>query len=361
VRAGFLSTAALSLCACVLNGVAAQPASEPKYLQRLEFPNREETFKPPRAVTADLHTGEIFVCDMRGRRIVIYDRYGTFSYQIPSGTRYGSPLDVAVDPEGFLFVLTFQGRTPIVAMLDFDGLYLGEFELPIAAGSTEPPDPVSLAISPTGDRLYVMDQASGGRLWILDRTGEVLREIDLVLDKSWEWLRGRLLGRVDVYGDIVLESFPVEGRIRLRDLDGNIVSFVGMKGTSRCRLGLPIAAAMDGEGRIYVTDRQRMVYTIWDPVGNRCLGEYSGIGRSPGALYNPIDLTLNSDGKLYISQGFEGRVQVYQVEIPPPAPGESVPRILAATPQGQAPAERGDPAESAPTGPSPQPLPARTR
>ena len=326
MRSLLKSTTALLTCVSALTVIAAQQRPEPKYMQRLEFPTREERFEPPQSVTADLHTGEVFVTDTRGTRVVIYDRLGTYRYQIPSGIVYRAPIDVAVDPEGFLFVLAKSGTTPIVARLDFDGLYLGEISLPTVAGSEEGPDPVSLAISPTGDRLYVMDQASGGRLWILDREGGVRREIDVVDDDSWEPLRGRLLGRTDVYGDTLLVSLPVEGRIRICDLNGDVRGHVGRKGAGPCQLGLPIAAAMDRNGKVFIVDRQRMVLQLWDPEANRCLGEYSGIGQSAGALYNPLDMALDGNGRLFISQGYEGRVQVFEVAIPAPSPGASVPQ-----------------------------------
>jgi hypothetical protein len=76
-----------------------------------------------------------------------------------------------------------------------------------------------------------------------------------------------------------------------------------------------------------------MVLQLWDPEANRCLGEYSGIGQSAGALYNPLDMALDGNGRLFISQGYEGRVQVFEVAIPAPSPGASQPSQLRVSPR----------------------------
>ena len=78
-----------------------------------------------------------------------------------------------------------------------------------------------------------------------------------------------------------------------------------------CQTAFPVAAALGADGTVVVLDWQRMLFMLWDPRTNRCLGETSGIGNAPGWLYQPSDLALDAEGRLYVSQGFEGRVQVF--------------------------------------------------
>jgi hypothetical protein len=68
---------------------------------------------------------------------------------------------------------------------------------------------------------------------------------------------------------------------------------------------------MDDEGHIWIVDQQRMVYSRWSIEENLCLAEYFGPGNLPGYMYYPLDLALDASGRLYVSQGFEGRVQSY--------------------------------------------------
>jgi hypothetical protein len=50
----------------------------------------------------------------------------------------------------------------------------------------------------------------------------------------------------------------------------------------------------------------------WDLARGVCVSEHYGFGNAPGAFYQPSDLALDSSGRLYVSQGFEGRIQVYE-------------------------------------------------
>ncbi|MCP4661934.1 MAG: hypothetical protein GY856_41555 [bacterium] len=195
-------------------------------------------------------------------------------------------------------------------LLDFDGKFIREVPLlGLPEGSLEP-SPISVALSPAGDRLYLVDQANQ-QLWLADRDGKIRGAIDLAVDLTAEETREQLLGRVDVYGDTVLVAVPTAGQVLLFDLDGGSRGHIGLKGASPCQLMFAVAAALAADGRILVLDQRRMLFMLWDPGTNRCLAEYSGFGNAPGALYQPADLALDGEGRVWISQGFEGRVQVF--------------------------------------------------
>jgi len=301
------------------NAVAQEPSITPTYLQRLELPSRTDGFRQPRSVVADLHAGEIFICDTWNSRIVIFDQLGSYRYQIQGGTSFRSPLDVAVDPEGYIFLLARRGREARVFLLDFDGLYIDDFAVPTIEASDQPPRPMSLAVSPSGKQLFILDTAAH-RVWITDRAVTITGHADLTGGLSDEELLEQLYGHLDVYGERLLVAVPSAGQVRMFDLQGNPVGHVGRKGTARCQSGFPVAGALDGEGNAVVLDKQRMLFTIWRVEDNVCIGEFSGIGQSPGALYAPNDLALDSRGKIYIAQTFEGRVQVFEGANPAPVP-----------------------------------------
>ncbi len=319
--------AALTVIAlAVAQDITAQDAGkedDPVYAARLRMPSRLDDLGYSRAVTADLHTGEIFVCDSRKQRIVIFDRAGLFLYQIPGGEIFRAPIDLAVDPEGYLLLLaSHQGREALLR-LDFDGKPLGEIVLSDLPDVT-PPNLVSLALSPAGDRLYLLDEANQ-RLWIADPDGAVTDSVDLAAEAelSDKEAREYRLGHVDVYDDTVLVAMPNIGSVRLFDLDGRPRGRVGIKGTGPCQTAFPVAAALGADGNVVVLDWQRMKFMIWDPGANRCLGQTSGIGNAPGFVYQPSDVALDGDGRIYVSQGFEGRVQVWTGPSPAAGTGQA--------------------------------------
>lgn len=321
--------AALALCVAaglVAPASAQEPPGRPAYSRTLDLPVASDALASSDAVHADLHTGEVFVCDARRNRIVIFDADGAFRYQIPGGDAFAYPRDLAVDPEGYLVVLADRRGGPAVVELDFDGLFLGEVGLTGLPDGAAPPNLVSLALSPAGDRIYLVD-AENLRLWIAGRDGAVVGFVDLASDlggglESEAERRDRFLGRVDVYGERVLVAVPSEGQVRIYSLDGALRGRLGMKGTSRCHLAAPNAAALTASGHAAVLDQQKMLLSTWALSGNRCLGEHYGIGAAPGFLYFPHDLALDARGRLYVAQGFEGRVQVYEGLEPPP-PGSA--------------------------------------
>jgi hypothetical protein len=295
-------------------------ATEPTYFKSLRPPASRDRFHRPSGITADPHTGEVFVCDSRAHRIVIFDPDGLFRYQIAGGSVFRSPLDVAIDPEGFLFVASVTAGRRVLFHLDFDGALVRELDLTALEEETgRIPEIISVAITSSGDRLFAVDRANK-RLWILTREGAALRSIDLAEGVTGDKREEHVLGHVDVYGDNVLVALPTQGFVHVYDVEGVRRGLVGNKGAGPCQTGFPVAAAMDENGDIWVLDLQRAMFMRWRVEGNRCLDQHYGFGNAPGALYSPLDMTLDGEGRVYVTQGFEGRVQVYEGA---PLPAES--------------------------------------
>lgn len=302
------------VAAAAVAAQAPDPASpgRPVYSHRLDLPVAADALASSESVTADPVTGEVFVCDARKNRIVIFDAEGTYRYQIPGGDAFAYPRDLAVDPDGRLVVLADRDGHAAVLELDFDGLFLSEVGLTGLPEGAAPPNPISLALSPAGDRIYLVDPENLA-LWIARRDGAVVGSVDLGKGLETEQeRRDRFLGRVDVYGDRVLVAVPSEGQVWIYGLDGELRGRLGSKGTSRCQLAAANAAALTADGHAVVLDQQKMTLTVWALSGNRCLGQHYGIGAAPGFLYFPQDLALDPRGRAYVTQGFEGRVQVYE-------------------------------------------------
>jgi DNA-binding beta-propeller fold protein YncE len=293
-------------------GALAQEAEKAiAFEAAVKMPVRGDAFRQPRAVHADIHTGETYVCDTFRNRIVIFDQEGFFRFEIAGGSIFRAPTDVAVDPEGYILSLAVRHGSRRIVALDFDGKLVGEISFSGLPADWAAPDLVSIALSPSGDRLYALDREHQSLL-AADRSGQVVSIVDLAADLDPDDAREQILGHVDTYGRTVLVTIPTAGRVFLYDLDLEPQGTVGIKGTSPCYVGFPVAAALDSAGKVVILDKQRALMSRWDPETNRCLREYSGFGNAPGALYQPDDMALNDSGSLFVSQGFEGRVQVFR-------------------------------------------------
>jgi hypothetical protein len=307
-RAAGLAAAALLLAA--VTPAAAQDEVLP-YAGRLDLPVEIDTIGSPRSVTADVHTGEVFVSDLDRDRLVIFGPDGSFRFQIRGGEVFRAPRDVAVDPAGFLYLLASQGTRQVLLKLDFDGLPVAEIVPSGYPEDVDEPVLVSLALSPAGDRLYLLDSVNG-RLWLAGLDGRVTGGVDLAEGLSESQADDLQVGHVDVYGDQVLVAIASMGELQVYDHDGGNRRKYGIRGTAPCQLGFPVAAARDAGGDYWIVDQQRMLIVRWSPVGNRCVSEHWGFGGNPGYFYFPFDLGLGPEGRLYVSQGYEGRVQAYQ-------------------------------------------------
>lgn len=303
-----LATALVAMIFVVVAGAAR--AQQERYLYRLSVPVAGDEIGYGGCVTADPRTGESFVCDPRANRIVVFDPEGYFDAQILGGDDFRAPQDLAVDPEGLLVVLAYRERRPVMVELDFDGLFRREIPLVGLPRDAVEPWLVSMALSPDGQSVYLLDSANR-ILWMTDRDGLVLASADLGRGLDEESLRDLAFGHVDAYGERVLVAVPSLAQVWVYSADAKPLAQVGLRGGSRCLLGRPSAAALDERGRLLVLDEQRMVLLRWSIEKNECLSEHLGIGQTPGALYYPFDLSLDPRGRFYISQSFEGRVQVY--------------------------------------------------
>jgi hypothetical protein len=312
------AAAALALATIVSAPVEAQ---EPTFVRGLDLPVFGDSIGYPRGVSADLHARELFVCDTRLNRILIFDREGLFRHEIPGGDVFLAPRDVAVDPEGYLVLAAIRQRRAALLELDFDGLFLREIVLSLPEGAVEP-RVVSVALSPAGDRIYALDSANLV-LWIARRNGDVEGSVDLAAGLSEKERHDVILGHVDVYGDTVLIAIPSTAEVRTFELDGTPRKVIGRRGTARCMVAFPVAAALNDQGELVIVDQQRMVVLRWSHEANRCLDEYIGLGAAPGFLYYPMDLALDGSGQIFVAQGFQGRVQMYSGMAPAAASPKS--------------------------------------
>lgn len=298
------------LAGSILAAAVSVSGQELVFTHRLATPVAGDTIAFPQAVTADPATGEVFVCDSRANRVLIFDAEGTFLFQFPGGEQFSAPMDLAVDPDGFLLLVANRDRRRTLLELDFDGLFRREVVLD--SGDEPPPRTLdSVALSADGRTVYLLDGV-GPRLYVADREGVVRRSVDLAAAVQTPERKDLIFTRVDVSGDRVLVPVPTLGQVLIFTLDGELERPTGLRGTAPCQLAFPTAAAMDEAGELLVIDQQRMIILRWDARKNRCLDEYYSIGDRPGYFYFPHDLALDRRGRAYVAQGFEGRVQVFE-------------------------------------------------
>ena len=185
-------------------GLGPSLAAQPVYQDILTLPVSGDRIVSAAAVTVDEATGEIFVCDERGDRVLIFDRDGLFRFEIPGGEVFSAPRDLAVDRDGYLFLLTAGGGSRgRLHTLDFDGLPIAEFELDGLPTDLPPPILESIAITADGSRLALLD-GRNNLIWITDREGRIETRIDFTAELTEEQSSDLFPSKIDLYGDRII-------------------------------------------------------------------------------------------------------------------------------------------------------------
>lgn len=86
----------------------------------------------------------------------------------------------------------------------------------------------------------------------------------------------------------------------------------GLAGSGPGKFGVVAGIAPENDGDfIYVADRLRSTVLVFDKALN-FVSEFGFRGYGPGSLIVPDDIVLDNDGKIYVSQGGNRGVSVFQ-------------------------------------------------
>lgn len=216
-----------------------------------------ETMLSPYAVCTD--GGErLFVADSNGRVLHVLDM-ATRQYQRwrPGGaqTRFGHPTGVAYDPAGRLYVA--DAADACIHVFDTRGAYLGRI------GSGVLSRPAGVAFDPRTQRLFVAD--------------------------------------VTVHQVVVLSS------------NGTPLMRIGQRGVGPGQFNYPTNVALDGQGRLYVSDSLNFRVQQFDPE-MRFARQIGSQGDQPGYFAHPKGLAVDSADHLYVVDASFEAVQVFNAE-----------------------------------------------
>jgi len=274
------------------------------HLSTLSLPGELNAIKRPLSLRLDRRHGEVFLCDGDANRVVVTDLSGVYRFEIPGGERFSTPLDTAIDSEGFIHVLGSTRDGLRVIRFDFDGLELGEVPLALAADADFAPS--SLAF--TQDDLLVVADREGPSVHVFDRDGVLLRSWNLTA------MNGGMaaIGRLTVHDDRILVPMPTDGVVYEFDLTGEIVGRIGTPGNNVGELSFPVAVEIGDDDLVMILDKQRFMVVCHDASG-RFIGEFGGKGDRDGWFYYPTLLLGIDADEVLVGQIYRHRIQRLQV------------------------------------------------
>jgi DNA-binding beta-propeller fold protein YncE len=214
----------------------------------------------PVYVTFNPVTSEVFVTDRPTGSIYVYGSDGSYLRQFsPDGVAGWQPLGLAFDAAGDLFV-TDVGSNP-QKVLEFDPSGALVRTIGTDAGLSFPN---GVAVDATGN-VYVTD-GNNGRLLVFDGDGSLAARIGRGVGEGDLGLpRGIVIdGRNQVYvADSSGQAVLVYGTLQPGADHLDYLGTFGEQGVGNGQFEFPNGLAVDGRGRIYVTDSANDRVQVW--------------------------------------------------------------------------------------------------
>lgn len=214
-----------------------------------------------------------------------------------------APIGVAVSPSGDRIYVTETGAERLIHIFDGKGSQLGTFEPPNTTPATR--IPVYVAIDPTTEDVYVSDRTSAS-IVVYDRDGSFRRRFEPVpglasfapLGLTFD--PGGHLYVTDVGG-------PVH-RIIEFDRDGKVLREIGAPG----QFSFPNGLAIDLAGNLVVADSNNGRISVLDEDGRQIAA--IGRGMAAGELGLPRGAAVDGRDRLYVSDSTGQALRVYSLE-----------------------------------------------
>jgi DNA-binding beta-propeller fold protein YncE len=211
------------------------------------------------------------------------------------------PLGVAVSPDGSRIYVAQGSGTQETLVLDSQGKKVGTLAAPAAEGARAAQ--MFVAVDPgTGD-VYATDRTAGQvRIFGADGTFKRLLEPPAEMG-AWQ----PMAIVVDKDGNVfVADVAPPFSRVHKFTRDGAFVRDYGKQG----ELNHPNGVALDSKGNVYVSNTGGGTLLVYGPDGEK----RAAIARGPGAgdLGLPRGVAIDDKDRVYVVDSTGQRIQVYR-------------------------------------------------
>lgn len=260
----------------------------------------------PLAVAA--RGGRVYVTDTEARVVHAFDvprrRFFTFGYRLEGKLR--KPAGIAIDDRGQVYVCDAGARR--VVKYDGYGFFLAAY-----GGTKDLERPTGVAVTPAGDRIYVVD--SGGV--DSDKHEIVAYDANGRLEFRFGG-RGREPGRFNLPVDAAFSRLGTlyvldagNFRVQAFDRDGRHLASFGSAGTAPGQFSRPRGIATDPDGNVYVTDAGFSNVQVFDPQGRILLALGSrGAQDAPGRYGLPAGVAVDETRRVYVVEQYFHKVEV---------------------------------------------------
>jgi len=251
----------------------------------------------------------VFVAESVNNRVLIYSQSGQYEGVI---TGLNRPISVAVDENVRIYI----GNKDSGNVEVYDSGY--EFVLKLGSGDGEFSQPNDIKIGETG-KVYVVDKGEHVvKVYNADGTydstigspgngeGQFHNPTSIAID--------RVAGELIVLDHQLAQDMfgqGIEGaRIQVFDMNGEVKRGFSKYGNQVGQMFRPQHVTVDGEGRLYVTDSFHNVVIVYDSEGTY-LGDVYDV---ENPVRTPMGITIGGSKRLYAASLSTGKVEVYGID-----------------------------------------------
>lgn len=155
---------------------------------------------------------------------------------------------------------------------------------------------------------------SAGIVYVADMDASTIRVIDFEKKKMTSFLEDVPIG--------LPIGLAIDSKDNLYVADANgkqILEFnshrVLVRGLGAGELGKPTFIALDeSRGRLYVSDVVKSEVVVFDLRSGMKLFAFGGKGNAKGKLYSPQGIAIDKEGRIFVAEQFNARIQVFDAE-----------------------------------------------
>lgn len=221
----------------------------------------------------------------------------------------GNPTGLALSPdEARLYVAC--ATTGRVLRID---LASGRFTRVANVEGRSPKSPSGVALD-ADENLYVVDRAA--EVWVYDREGKFLRRFGKDhLDRPTAIALDRFRQLVYVSDGSQVKS--QNHRVEVFSLRGEHLRTIGARGAAPGQFNFPTGLAVAPDGRLFVVDMLNFRVQVFDPEGG-LLGTFGSIGAgAPGTFDKAKAVAFDAFGNVYVVDGQQAYVQIFNARFQP--------------------------------------------
>ena len=220
---------------------------------------------------------------------------------------YGTtkPLGVAVTPSGDRVYVTESDGARLVRVYDRAGKPVGTLKPPSSTGVSHLP--MYVAINPITQDVYVSDRLAAS-IYVYDANGTFVRTFAPKGDLGGKWAPLALAFGPDgsLYVTDIKGPTTQTHRVLVFGPDGTLAHSMGTPG-----LSFPNGIVVDSHGNIEVSDSNNSRLVVFNIAGKMVAMIASGVGE--GDLGMPRGAAVDDSGRLYVVDTSDHNVKVYNI------------------------------------------------